>query len=94
MSSHLVTLIIHPNRTAKAGPDGFRFAVHVTPAGRPANPGNLEEVANAGWLDDLGWCELEGQHHAKTAVHALRLAGIVAGEEYRRIDIDPFPPAD
>lgn len=92
--STTVTLIIHPNRTSKAGPSGWRYAIHVTPTGTPANPGDLAEVANAGWVDDLGWCELEGQHHAKTAVHVLRLAGIDASEEHRRTDLDPFPPAD
>lgn len=89
-----VTLIIHPNRTSNTGPAGYRFAIHVTPAGVDANPGNLAEVANAGWLESLEWCELEGQHHSKTALGALRLAGIPAAEVYRRTDLDPFPPTD
>jgi hypothetical protein len=92
--STTVTLIIHPNRTSTAGPAGYRFAIHITAAGELANPGDLSQVANAGWLESLEWCELEGQHHAKTAIHALRLAGIDAREEHRRTDLDPFPPTD
>lgn len=92
--STTVTLIIHPNRTSKAGPPGYRYAIHITATGEEPNLGNLDQVANAGWVDDLGWAELEGQHHAKTAVHALRLAGVPAAEEHRRTDLDPFPPTD
>lgn len=92
--STTVTLIIHPNRTSNTGPAGYRFAIHITAAGELANPGDLGQVANAGWLESLEWCELEGQHHAKTAVHVLRLAGITAAEEHRRTDLDPFPPTD
>ena len=91
--AHVVTLITHPNQLGPDEPLGYRFAVHVTPAGEPPiDPADLSSCVNAGWRSTLDECNVDGQTQAATAVGALRKAGLEASTVTIAASTDYHPP--
>lgn len=90
--THVVTLITHPNKLGLEEPAGYRFAVHVTPAGQLVDPADLASCVNAGWRATREAADLDGADQAATALGALRAAGLEADTVTIAASTDYHPP--